>query len=73
MKKPLLIRCDFQGDTFCALWLDGGGDYLLGWVVGLPKTSDGTPAASSKLRYRDRAQAAESYDSKRAELAEMVL
>lgn len=66
MSRQTLVGCVFQGDTFCALWLEDDGDYVLGWTVGDPL------AAQSKLRYRDRAQAAEAYGAKLRELQQMV-
>lgn len=73
MNRPLLIGCEYQGDTFCALWLDSEGDYILGWLVGVPTEMGKEPSANSKLRYRDREQAALAYEKKLAELGEMVL
>lgn len=73
MTRPLLIGCEYQGDTFCALWLDSERDYILGWMVGVPKEPGKDPSAQAKLRYKDREQAALAYEKKLAELREMVL
>lgn len=73
MNRSLLIGCQFQGDTFGALWLDEAGDYVLGWMAGISASWGKPPASQARLRYRDRGQAAEAYAKKLAELREMVL
>lgn len=73
MKRTLLVRCEFQGDTFCALWLDEAGDYVLGWMVGVSPVWGEQPAASSKMRFKDRVQAAEALETKLVELRQMIL
>lgn len=71
MKSPFLIKCEFYQDSFCALWLDHEGDYILGWIVGMSAAGN-SPAASSKLRYKDRVQVAEAYRLKCTELIEIA-
>lgn len=73
MKRPMLIACEYHGDSFCALWLDEGGTYVLGWLVGLSAEPNKEPISSSRMRFRDREQAADRYGQKLAELREMAL
>lgn len=73
MNRPLLVSCAYQGDTFCALWLEGDGDYVLGWMVGVPSEMGKEPKSTAKLRYKDREQAAQAFQGKVSDLGQMVL